>query len=250
MSEKKYLDYTGLTEYNKRIKAFIVGKTDTVQKDVDSAKDKIDTLIGEDTNKSARTIANEELTKQLIPEGAKESLDTLQEIAAWIQNHPDDASAMNAAIEALRAKVGDFPEGATATTVVAYIKELVDSEQTRASAIESGLDSRVKTVEAKLGDGDGSVSTQITAAVKTETDARVAADSALDARLTSTENEIDTLKTNSHTHANKADLDSINAARLAAWDAAEQNAKDYADTEIAKFTTISETEITSLFSES
>ena len=51
------------------------------------------TLIGEDTGKSARTIANEELTKQLIPESAKDSLDTLTEIAQWIQDHPDDASA-------------------------------------------------------------------------------------------------------------------------------------------------------------
>lgn len=59
------------------------------------------TLIGTDAGKSARTIANEELTKQLIPEDAQESLNTLTEIAAWIQEHPDDASAMNAAIAKL-----------------------------------------------------------------------------------------------------------------------------------------------------
>lgn len=59
------------------------------------------TLVGSDTGKSARTIANEELAKQLIPEDAQESLNTLAEIAAWIQEHPDDASAMNAAITKL-----------------------------------------------------------------------------------------------------------------------------------------------------
>lgn len=59
------------------------------------------TLVGSDTGKSARTIANEELTKQLIPEGAQESLDTLTEIAQWIQDHPDDAAAMNTAIAKL-----------------------------------------------------------------------------------------------------------------------------------------------------
>lgn len=150
----------------------------------DAVEGKVSTLVGEDAGKSARTIANEELTKQLIPEGAKESLDTLQEIAAWIQNHPDDASAMNAAIAALKTKVGDIPEGATATTVVAYIKELVDAEKVRATGAESALDTRVNAVEAKLGDGDGSVSKQIEAAVKVESDARIAADSALDGKIT------------------------------------------------------------------
>ena len=61
----------------------------------------MDTLIGSDTGKSVRTIANEELAAQLIPEGAQESLDTLTEIANWIQEHPDDASAMNTAITKL-----------------------------------------------------------------------------------------------------------------------------------------------------
>lgn len=66
-----------------------------------AAKTDVDTLIGSDTGKSVRTIANEELAAQLIPEGAQESLDTLTEIAQWIQSHPDDAAAMNAAIAKL-----------------------------------------------------------------------------------------------------------------------------------------------------
>lgn len=167
----------------------------------DAVEGKVTTLVGDDAGKSARTIANEELTKQLVPENAKESLDTLQEIAAWIQKHPDDASAMNAAIDALKTKVGDIPKGATATTVVAYIKELVDAEKVRATGVESGLDTRVKAVEAKLGDGDGSVAKQIKAAVKVETDARIAADSALDGKITTAQGaadkaqgDVDTLK--------------------------------------------------------
>lgn len=58
----------------------------------------VNTLVGTDTAKSVRQIANEELAAQLIPENAKESLDTVQELAAWIQSHPDDAAAMNADI--------------------------------------------------------------------------------------------------------------------------------------------------------
>lgn len=189
----------------------------------DAVEGKVTTLVGNDTGKSARTIANEELTKQLIPEGAKESLDTLQEIAAWIQNHPDDASAMNAAIAALKTKVGDIPEGATATTVVAYIKELVDAEKVRATGAESGLDTRVSAVEAKLGDGEGSVSKQIEAAVKVESDARIAADSALDGKITTAkaaadkaQGDVDALKDVVATKAAASDVTALTTRVTAA----------------------------------
>lgn len=87
-----------------------------------AAKADVDTLIGSDAGKSARAIANEELAAQLIPEGAKEALDTLTEIAQWIQDHPDDASAMNAAITKLNGIVagigGDEDEYATVMTAI------------------------------------------------------------------------------------------------------------------------------------
>lgn len=188
----------------------------TLQTDVDAVEAKVTTLVGEDASKSVRTIANEELTKQLIPDNAKESLDTLQEIATWIQNHPDDASAMSGAIEALKTKVGDIPEGATATTVVAYIKELVDAEKTRATGVESGIDTRVKAVEAKLGDGEGSVTSQITAAVNAEKSAREAADTAIKANVTAVQTKADnnaksiaTLTTTVDTKAAQTDLDAL-----------------------------------------
>lgn len=87
---------------------------------------KISVLEGSDVNKSIRAIANEELTLQLIPEVAKGSLDTLQEIAAWIQEHPDDAAEMNQAITDLQnqlnnmtsgGSVKDYIDGADATTL-------------------------------------------------------------------------------------------------------------------------------------
>lgn len=90
--------------------------------DVTTLTGKVTTLVGEDANKSVRTIANEELAAQLIPEGAKDSLDTLQEIAAWIQKHPDDASAMSAAITALEGKVGDKSVSAQITEAIDALK--------------------------------------------------------------------------------------------------------------------------------
>lgn len=161
---------------------------------------KVTTLIGEDASKSVRTIANEELAKQLIAEGADVKLDTLQEIAAWIQQHPKDAAAMNAAIEALKTKVGNIPEGATSDTIVAYIQEVVDVERSRAEGAESGIAARVTTLEGKFS-GDNSVDNKI-AAAKAE---------AIAAAATDAENKASTAKT-----------EAVSAA------------KTYTDTEVAK----------------
>lgn len=133
----------------KAVKDASVALEAKIQAHKDAVDAKVTTLVGDDANKSVRAIANEELAAQLIPENAKESLNTLQEIAAWIQKHPDDATAMNNAITTLQTLVGTIPEGATATDIVNYIKELVDAEKTRATGIEGGLDTRLKAVEGK-----------------------------------------------------------------------------------------------------
>ena len=144
---------TAATYDDTEIRGLIQDNADAIEAHKTAIDSKVTTLVGTDTDKSVRTIANEELAAQLIPENAKESLDTLTEIAAWIQSHPDDASAMNAAITALQTLVGTIPEGATATDIVNYIKELVNAEKTRATGIESGLDTRLSSVETKVGEG-------------------------------------------------------------------------------------------------
>lgn len=103
-----------IIEYIKQNRAAIDATIGTVNS-------KVTTLIGSDAAKSVRTIANEELAAQLIPSTAKEALDTLQEIAAWIQSHPDDASAMNTAITNLRSLVGTLPQDTEETSVVAWV---------------------------------------------------------------------------------------------------------------------------------
>lgn len=52
---------------------------------------------------------------------------------------------------------------------------------------------------------------------------------ALKTRMDTAEGEIDALQADSHTHANKAELDKVAEGDVAKWNAAEQNAKDYAD---------------------
>lgn len=100
---KKFLNNTGVGRLWKAIEEELATKADT--SDVTTIQGQISTLVGNDINKSVRTIANEELATQLIPANAGEALDTLQEIAAWIQAHPGDASAMNSAIAALQSKI-------------------------------------------------------------------------------------------------------------------------------------------------
>jgi hypothetical protein len=101
--------------------AYVKQNRAAIDANISTVNGKVTTLIGSDAAKSVRTIANEELAAQLIPQSAKESLDTLQEIAAWIQSHPDDASAMNTAITNLQNLVGTLPQDTDETSVVAWV---------------------------------------------------------------------------------------------------------------------------------
>ncbi len=197
-------DEVSEAELEATLKAKINGKAE--QTDLDTANGKLTALIGTDADKSVRTIANEELAAQLIPETAKESLDTLAEIAAWIQAHPDDASAMNAAITALQNLVGTLPEGATSSTVVAYIKEYADA------AI------------AALSIGDYAKAADLTAAISRiealEADTHTHANKALLDTYTQTEADLAAAVAQKHTHANTTELDKIADGDKAKWDAA------------------------------
>lgn len=160
--------------------------------DVNTLSGKVSTLIGEDTDKSIRTIANEELAAQLIPEGAKDSLDTLQEIAAWIQKHPDDASAMSAAISALEEKVGD-------KIVSAQITEAINA--LKAGDIKNAVD-RIAALE---------------------TDTHTHANKALLDTYTQTEVNLADAVAKKHSHANAAELDKFADGDKAKLDTAVQS---------------------------
>lgn len=149
-----------------------------------AAKAAVDTLIGADTGKSVRTIANEELAAQLIPANAQEALNTLSEIAAWIQSHPEDAAAINEAITALQAKVDTT--GTVSAAITAAINAL-------------GISAYAKTAD--LGD---------LAAKDTVTE------SDLDTALAQ---KVNAASEGNHAHSNKTVLDGITAAKVAAWDA-------------------------------
>lgn len=136
----KHVNGSVLKAFGAKMLEYENGITDTID-------EKVDTLIGDDAFKSVRNIANEELANQLIPENAQESLDTLKEIAEWIQNHPYEASAMNAAISKLEGIVtGIGGSDDTYKTVTSYVTNAVSSAQ---SALNAEVNKKVDKVEGK-----------------------------------------------------------------------------------------------------
>ena len=79
-------------------------------------KGQVSTLIGTDVNKSVRTIANEELAATLLSGEADADFKTLQDLAAWLEEHPESAAEMNTAIQANATAITDNANAITAET--------------------------------------------------------------------------------------------------------------------------------------
>ena len=255
MANKKFLDLTGTGYLWGKVKDALDAKADasrvtaleekhasgkTVAQEVEdgisalnlsttyAAKSAVDTLIGSDTGKSARTIANEELATQLIPANAAEALDTLQEIAAWIQAHPGDASTMNAAITALQNKLvlgTDPTTEAEYTTVQAYVQAALASVDNHSHTNKDVLDG----ITAAL------ITNWNTAYTNNHTHTNSAILAGIDSEDITAWNQA---VTDSHTHSNGTVLDGITAQKVSDWDGA-VTALANADT----YTAITTTEI-------
>lgn len=189
-----------------------------------------------DAGKSIRTIANEELAAQLISADAAENLDTLQEIAKWIQDHPGDAAAMNAAIQALQAKVvlGTDAEGTEYATVKAYVEAAVAEahaagDYATAQAL-SALAERVGAVETKTADlkalayKDIITESEVDSGLMEKINASAQgnhshANKDLLDTYTQTEADLADAVAKKHSHDNKDVLDGITQVRVNAWDA-------------------------------
>ena len=101
-------------------------------------------------------------------------VNSYKELIDWVATHGSEAAEMAAAIEANEASisdleklVGSLPEGETSENIVAYIQKLVAAEETRATGVESGFETRIKNLEDTVGTtADGkTVAEQISEAV-------------------------------------------------------------------------------------
>lgn len=128
----------------------VIGADDTagLRKRIKDNEDAIGTLQGLDTNKSARTIAAEEVAK--VVNGAPESFDTLKELSDWISTHGTDATAMNTAITKLQSIVAGIGGEGEKATVVAYVTDAIAAlkigDYAKAADL-TALAARVKTLE-------------------------------------------------------------------------------------------------------
>ena len=220
------------------------------KKEVEST---ISTLVGKDTGKSVRSVSAEEVAK--IVNSADTRYDTLKEIADWIISDTTGSAQMANDISALKAiSAGtrlvklenvshshsnkdlldtytqtesdladavtkrhahtnkDVLDGITDVKVAAWdAAEANASAYTDAAIVALDL---ANTYEAKGAAADAFAS------AKTYTDGL---DTAMGTRVSALEGDI-------HTHDNKTVLDDITTVKVAAWDAAEANAKkDAAD---------------------
>lgn len=257
---------------------------------VSTAEGNITTLQSDVDAVEAKAAANEAAITKLNGEGdgsVKKQIDaafndfatkvsddnvvnTYKELIDYCATHSAEAAEMagniakNAtAISDLEKFVGTLPEGTQAKDVIAYINEKVAAEQTRATKAEGDLGTRLTAIEGKFSEGDGSVAEQIKAAVKTETDARTAADKTLEGKITTAQNKADanataieelktdkasqsdldavsgrvttaegkikTLEGASHTHANSDVLDAITAGDVANWNSAHTKEHEHAN---------------------
>lgn len=99
-----------ISSHDSNLSSLNTWRDETVSPALTSHQTAISTLQGADVGESVRNIAADEIAKQLIADNAQASLDTLQEIAAWIQQHPEDAADMNAAIIGLEEDKAEYQE--------------------------------------------------------------------------------------------------------------------------------------------
>lgn len=140
------------------------------QSKADSNETKVNTLIGTneaDVGKSARDIAGLVISEALVGGGA--SFDSLQEIAAWLKDHPEDVGKINAAIQSVKANLGYTTDAegkeVAPATVDARIAAAIVAENLSQYATDDELGSaieRIAALEVAVGEeGEGSVADRI-----------------------------------------------------------------------------------------
>jgi hypothetical protein len=177
-----------------KLAAAVSALTEDIQganSDLTDLTDKVDTLIGNDSGKTVRNIANEELAAQLLSGKADADFKTLKDLAAWLEDHPESVAEINANITALSAATGslltniqtvagDVTElsGGVATELAKYdVRETVNNNIAAAkgeaitsattysddklAAAKSALTQDIQTVTGKVTELSGGVATEL-----------------------------------------------------------------------------------------
>lgn len=279
--EKDYLKAADKTELEGKITAEETARTEAdaglasrikvVEDDYLKAADKTELT-------NAIATAKQEAIETILGEGEiSDKFDTLKEVADWIRSDTTGAAALQTKVSTLETEM-DTVEGKVSTLegemddVQSALDTKVEQEayNTKIAALEgadAGQVERIAALEAKFGEGEGSVEDQIADAKSEAISEAVAQAETKDAEILKQAKayadeedakivtRVDALESASHTHSNKALLDTytqteadladavakkhehsnlsvlegITSAKVTAWDAAEGNAKTYAD---------------------
>lgn len=124
-----------------------------------------------------------------------ETVDGVNDLIQYVKDHGTEVTGMQEDIAANTKAIGD--------------------EETRAKGVEEGLNTRLTTAEGEID--------------ALQADTHTHANKALLDTYTQTEADLADAVAKKHAHANATVLDGITAEKVAAWDAAEGNAKAYTD---------------------
>lgn len=120
--------------------------------DISGLQSQVQVLIGENAGMSVMDI----IAQALIPENASEALDSLTEISAWIQSHPEDAAAINSSLTSVKNAVFDIvgPEGQVLTegllTKVTNINNILNDSTNIEGELQPGLITTVNNLGVEL----------------------------------------------------------------------------------------------------
>lgn len=182
----------------------LTGRMDTAEGDIEQLQKDVDAAEEAIALKAAQTALDEAVEAlEEADAGQIERIEALEGKFGGAEGSVEDmiADAKAAAIEAAAADAATKDEA-----ILAAAKKYADDEDAR-------IESRVDALEA---------------------DTHTHANKALLDTYTQTEADLADAVAKKHEHANKEALDAVTAAKIAAWDAAEANAKAYADAEVAK----------------
>ena len=127
----------------------------------------VNTLVGADANKSVRTVALEVLSEQLLADGVTENFETLQELAAWLADHPEEAAEMNLMIQQHSAQLGSLQDttnahSATIESLQEQINSLSNGDSGLLSQAKDYTDQQVQIVNEALNEYKNNVNTTLT----------------------------------------------------------------------------------------
>ena len=145
---------------------------------------KVTVLIGDDANKSVREITQAEIAAQLVDGGT--SFDTLQEIASWLKDHPEDVGEINKKINDNADAIALLNNTESVEGSVAYA---VKQEADRAKGVENGLSGRIKSIEDDYLVGQDK--TDLTKLINDETSRAEGIESGINTRLQTVEGYFD-----------------------------------------------------------